>query len=406
METPSYQSQTCPEAAILPVRLLPSQRLIRHALAILQLLNTEGDSVTSQDSGLCSSQNQTKEEQEHLVNQIMKLVLGILHLLNEGPLPLQQTVPMSKDEWEHLEKEQRQIYSDLLIDNVQTLQTLGSFSVKTEAEPGAEVEEIPVPLSDVAVDVNLNLYTDSPQSPVYNSYPNPFLDSSKCGNSSAFPDSMNITVSSTSTYMSKSDLNPFSRTFCETCTDGPGKAEVADTSPAASSLKASPGNLHVIKTEEESPASDLQAAGHAVEMDHNSDNLHMQQTLRLLYKDRGKPAWKTGWTAGGKRLPSDPRKTYTRPLLDNLPPKKPFECLRCEKSFNCRSHLIMHQRVHTRERPYVCECGKSFTQSSNLFRHQRSHRHHRQTAGGHNVTSPIFPASFPITASVEGQTVS
>ncbi|XP_053310856.1 zinc finger protein 43-like isoform X2 [Spea bombifrons] len=63
------------------------------------------------------------------------------------------------------------------------------------------------------------------------------------------------------------------------------------------------------------------------------------------------------------------------------PVKKPFECLRCEKSFICRSHLIMHQRVHTRERPYACtECGKTFTQSSNLFRHQRGHRGERPYA--------------------------
>ncbi|XP_053560483.1 histone-lysine N-methyltransferase PRDM9-like [Bombina bombina] len=74
-------------------------------------------------------------------------------------------------------------------------------------------------------------------------------------------------------------------------------------------------------------------------------------------------------------------KTDSRPLHRKLSWKKPYECLRCDKSFKCRSHLVMHQRVHTRERPYVCtECGKSFTQSSNLFRHQRGHRGERPHA--------------------------
>ena len=61
---------------------------------------------------------------------------------------------------------------------------------------------------------------------------------------------------------------------------------------------------------------------------------------------------------------------------NSRPKKHPCPETNCPKSFSQMTHLKIHHRSHTGEKPYVCAipaCGQSFSQLGNLRTHERRH---------------------------------
>ena len=69
--------------------------------------------------------------------------------------------------------------------------------------------------------------------------------------------------------------------------------------------------------------------------------------------------------------------TYKKPKAksdSSASPKKRYHCQYCPRCFPQNSGLVIHERVHRGDRPFVCDiCDKGFYDKTNLRKHRRIH---------------------------------
>lgn len=106
----------------------------------------------------------------------------------------------------------------------------------------------------------------------------------------------------------------------------------------------------------------------------NKNNLKCGQSIANLRNQKIK-TMKRKMVTGSKFSKDFPQSCVTKTdfarmlMLENS-----FQCEFCSKRFMFKSHLTIHERVHTSERPFQCKlCSKRFNHKSSLTRHRVIH---------------------------------
>ncbi|EFW22551.1 hypothetical protein D8B26_000785 [Coccidioides posadasii str. Silveira] len=167
-----------------------------------------------------------------------------------------------------------------------------------------------------------------------------------------------------------------------------GLPRLTETSPAKAASE-QPSRLPHLPSKPEEPSDSKVRLKPEIEFSTEVDTLMktiqakpklVQPQLPPLHQfTNGVPGWSHpaygGSAPGGQGLfTSQP----DRSLTTKQKPRRKYECNlpHCRKSFYQKTHLDIHMRAHTGDKPFVCRepaCGQRFSQLGNLKTHERRH---------------------------------
>lgn len=142
-----------------------------------------------------------------------------------------------------------------------------------------------------------------------------------------------------------------------------GAAQTPNTNPAGSQSASEEESLNKL--------SDYKRAKQTEDRHHKSSKVHHASMLKAHFNTYVAKKCEYKCDSCGKTFQFRSRLIRHMRIHTGV---KPYCCHICGKRFNQKSILQVHQRIHTGERPYACDiCGKRFNQKSILNVHRRIH---------------------------------